>query len=1509
MKKSIFLFFAAILCSVSAWSYNYGGTNVYYYFANTGSWSNVYLYIWNNDNTWNTNFALNKIANTNVYYHKWSSAYNNNGGILFRASTANWDNKTNDIKADYTSHTSWVHNSTTGKTDLSNINRSAQVAVKLSTGGNYTQTANANCVAQVSGYTVEKGKSSATAKNASTSGSSATASISAAYGSTITYTATAGTGYTFEGFSTSNSTTLPATKYASGKTATASGYGSTNNSTYYAYFKANQYTVKFDANGGTGSMSDQSHTYSVSQALTPNAFTRAGYTFEGWNTNADGTGTSYTDKQSVSNLSSTDGATITLYAQWAEIPANNHNITYTAQATGWTYGATPASAEEGTTVTFVVNPTTGYTVSVTSDDVTLNKNENEYTFTMPTKDVAINVSAVENTHNVIVSYKCGGETIKPDATVEAVGEVTTISVTAPEIDGYAFDSWTLGSGIQSANTTANPISITTKASGYYTLTANYTKMVTVYLINNSNWARVYAYGWKNGEAQGTPAWPGAEITENKLAEKYEGYDVYSYKVKEGSYDNVIFNNNSGKQTETFAWTDGKYYYAVDPLGSNVYLAGEMTNWGTDKVEFKKTTAEATTASVTVNLTAKSYTFKLVRGEDWFGNYGTMQRGGDGVHEGGWSFDETAYEANCTIVADIVGDYTFTWDLTTKKLTVTYPALPKHQVTATVNPAETGEVTGTGEYEQGSKATLVATPAAGYTFKNWTVAGIEKSVEATYTFTVTEAVELVANFVPEVTHEVTVSYLCNSNPIPGHDATTLAVGVTTPSTFTAPAITNYKFDSWTVGTGVQAVDANANPIQITTKAEGEYTLTANYTKIELTYTVTVPEGTEKCYIAGDMNSWSFQEMTPTANANEFTITIDGATTAHKYKYTCGESWDYVEKKADGYDLADNRSYKANDVVAKWGDPLSTNVYLAGSMTAWNDHKIEFKKETKESKTASIVLVLTEKAYEIKIVDNGEWLGNNGIITESVDGWTFEKETNNCNLQTLVAGKYTFTWNFENKKLSVTYPVETVVPAEAKQGIFSVGQYEVAQFAPGNLQYNLGESKWTFATNQYDYIGGDNINLGDPTFTGTIDMFGWSTDETYYGVNPNNVNDLYDGTFQDWGTKMGGGWSTLSADQWKYLLNTRTNAENLKQIARVGEVVGIMLFPDNWNEAPVVEAKNDSYFEVKIYNYDLAQWANLEAAGAIFLPAAGRRAGGYGNMINKDQVVETNPANLNGGHYKHQDNTNIYCYYWTRTINESTKDVSYLHNIQALGGDKYTIGTGAVWGEKGRYGQSVRLAKVTSTLIEIGDGDNSAALAISGTVNVEVTRQFETGKLYTISLPFTLENVSSVFGNQAYEYTSLGKDGENVVLYFSKTNTMESGKPYLIEPAHDVLGFIVDDVTLSNTTNNISFDAGTNTVSMEAVLSAGDDAETDGKYWLASDRYLYDNDTKLKSLRAVFTISSASSIKPRARVAFSENAATGLDNITNGENTTIKLIENGQLIIIRNGEKFNAQGVRF
>ena len=83
------------------------------------------------------------------------------------------------------------------------------------------------------------------------------------------------------------------------------------------------YSVAFDANDedATGTMEAQSFTYGDAQNLSENEFELEDMVFSGWNTAADGTGTSYADGQNVNNLSSTDGATVTLYAQWEEAPA------------------------------------------------------------------------------------------------------------------------------------------------------------------------------------------------------------------------------------------------------------------------------------------------------------------------------------------------------------------------------------------------------------------------------------------------------------------------------------------------------------------------------------------------------------------------------------------------------------------------------------------------------------------------------------------------------------------------------------------------------------------------------------------------------------------------------------------------------------------------------------------------------------------------------------------------------------------------------------------------------------------------------------------------------------------------------------------------------------------------------------------------------------------------------------------------------------------------------------
>ena len=112
------------------------------------------------------------------------------------------------------------------------------------------------------------------------------------------------TGYTFTGWYTDPECN---NKYTEDKVI--------GNITLYAGFRANTYTIVFNANTGSGSMSNQSMTYDTAANLTANTFTRDKYTFKGWATSAGGS-VEYTDGQSVKNLTATDGATINLYAVW-----------------------------------------------------------------------------------------------------------------------------------------------------------------------------------------------------------------------------------------------------------------------------------------------------------------------------------------------------------------------------------------------------------------------------------------------------------------------------------------------------------------------------------------------------------------------------------------------------------------------------------------------------------------------------------------------------------------------------------------------------------------------------------------------------------------------------------------------------------------------------------------------------------------------------------------------------------------------------------------------------------------------------------------------------------------------------------------------------------------------------------------------------------------------------------------------------------------------------------------
>ena len=89
--------------------------------------------------------------------------------------------------------------------------------------------------------------------------------------------------------------------------------------TFYAHWKYNGYSVRFDANGGIGEMGDQMMTVNTPTELAPNRYLRKGYRFEGWVLSPDGE-VAFADGEEVENLSFEHNAVVPLYAVWAEQP-------------------------------------------------------------------------------------------------------------------------------------------------------------------------------------------------------------------------------------------------------------------------------------------------------------------------------------------------------------------------------------------------------------------------------------------------------------------------------------------------------------------------------------------------------------------------------------------------------------------------------------------------------------------------------------------------------------------------------------------------------------------------------------------------------------------------------------------------------------------------------------------------------------------------------------------------------------------------------------------------------------------------------------------------------------------------------------------------------------------------------------------------------------------------------------------------------------------------------------
>ncbi len=193
--------------------------------------------------------------------------------------------------------------------------------------------------------------------------------------------------------------------------------------TLYAIWKMNAYKVRFYSKGGTGTMADQSFVCGTAQNLSKNAFTKTGYKFIGWNTSSSAGTALYTDEQEVADLTSVNGRTVTLYAQWA---LDEYTIDF--DSNGGTEVA-DITQDYNTDVTAPADPTReGYTFAGWDTEIPAK---------MPAKDMKI--TAKWNINEYTIDFDSNGGSEVADITQDYNTDVTAPA--DPTREGYTFAGW------------------------------------------------------------------------------------------------------------------------------------------------------------------------------------------------------------------------------------------------------------------------------------------------------------------------------------------------------------------------------------------------------------------------------------------------------------------------------------------------------------------------------------------------------------------------------------------------------------------------------------------------------------------------------------------------------------------------------------------------------------------------------------------------------------------------------------------------------------------------------------------------------------------------------------------------------------------------------------------------------------------------------------------------------------------------------------------------------------
>ncbi|MBQ7531068.1 MAG: helix-turn-helix domain-containing protein [Paludibacteraceae bacterium] len=675
-------------------------------------------------------------------------------------------------------------------------------------------------------------------------------------------------------------------------------------------------------------------------------------------------------------------------------PSLSSNSTYNEiKSTSYSVTTNPGSAGSVTSAG-VFSATAAGTYKVTAT-VTYNaKDFSSITKTATATETITVTAAAETTYSVTFNAGANGS-ISAKGTAISAGNNSVVAIgatarplTATPSSGYRFTGWEKTGSVTIADASSDNTTVSATGTGTVTATWAAKTPVRLYYSNPNNWATVYAYVYDASNTSDINAeWHGVDITSNTYVYNCNTYYYYEYyKEDHPDWDVIIFNDNDVNQTAdlTFSNTTNNGQYtagtADDWTSSPTVkwaLKGSWDDWD-DASDL--TCASATSGYAELDLDAnRDYSFKFVDqfSDTWYGVTSATNITYSNKATAQTMSNTAGGSGNQTITTAGAGTYRFTWDITNKKVTVTYPT--SYTVTLDV-----GTVKGNSR-----------TPA----IYVGTVADVNKISSGSYVANGSKVIFWIANSAetaPKAGYEWWGFY----DNAAGSD----------PTKYTNANVSTYTVNSISSNMSVYAVFGEID-YYITPYINGQGTVTpadGQNGHIATPVSFTASAGTGYMFSSWEERGGSALTIESTTSAT----TDVNASAAGTLQANFVPRWSVLGTPSDPF--------------GGW-DAYSTNLFTGYTTVSTKD--VGYKSVTLAANTT----------YEIKVYDRQTSTLYGGSANQDIyyanGGTEYSIATTGVSAKSVfihsaAAGSYTLDWNLTDKKIAVEYPTSWYITSGQK-----------------------------------------------------------------------------------------------------------------------------------------------------------------------------------------------------------------------------------------------------------------------------------------------------------------------------------------------------------------------------------------------------------------------------------------------------------------------------------------------